>query len=101
MAGPENPGQRYANDRTGERLHLCEHGLLPCPPQLGERTGKFAEALFTRTEKQIVVAAHSAFLLAIFNAVFVCDQEDTRLWFGTGEMRTVLLTCCDKRTPTG
>jgi hypothetical protein len=59
---------------------------------LGLRAGKFATALFDRPEIHLAVAAHSAFLLAMFNAVFECDAEATRLWFGTGEMRTVLLT---------
>ena len=40
----------------------------------------------------MAVAAHSAILLALFNAVFECDDDATRQWFGTGEMRTVLLT---------
>ena len=39
-----------------------------------------------------MVAAHSAFLLAIFNAVFEVEDEETRRWFGTGEMRTVILS---------
>ena len=30
--------------------------------------------------------------LAVFNAVLECADESTRTWFGTGEMRSVLLT---------
>jgi len=59
---------------------------------LGLRAGNFAAFLLARSETHMAVAAHSAFLLAIFNAVFACDEEATRLWFGTGEMRTVLLS---------
>jgi len=59
--------------------------------ELGLRAGRFADVLFAREETHLAVAAHSAFLLAIFNAVFACDEEATRTWFGTGEMRTVLL----------
>ena len=59
--------------------------------ELGIRAGRLAEILLARDETHVAVAAHSAFLLAIFNAVFECDSEETRLWFGTGEMRTVLL----------
>lgn len=71
-------------------LSLTQHALRTA--QLGLRAGKFATALFDRPEIHLAVAAHSAFLLAMFNAVFECDEEATRLWFGTGEMRTVLLT---------
>lgn len=70
------------------------HRACPCPigrRQLGLRAGRFADVLFAREETHLAVAAHSAFLLAIFNAVFACDEEATRTWFGTGEMRTVLL----------
>ena len=56
------------------------------------RAAKFADFLLQRGETHIAVASHSAFLLSIFNAVFVCDDEATRTWFGTGEMRTVLLS---------
>jgi len=30
-------------------------------------------------------------LLTLFNRVFRTESEDARRWFGTGEMRTVLL----------
>ena len=59
---------------------------------LGVRAGAFATWLFERPETHVAVAAHSAFLLATFNAVLDCDGEETRQWFGTGEMRTVMLT---------
>ncbi|KAL1507168.1 hypothetical protein AB1Y20_008019 [Prymnesium parvum] len=59
---------------------------------LSHRAARFAEWLGQRPEKQIAVASHSAFLLAIFNAVFTTDKEQTCSWFGTGEMRTVLLS---------
>ena len=44
----------------------------------------------------VQVASHSAFLLAIFNAVFLTDDAAACTWFGTGEMRSVLLTFEDK-----
>ena len=60
---------------------------------LGMRAGAFIEWLLTeRTETHVAIAAHSAFLLAVFNAALDCDAESTRLWFGTGELRSVLLT---------
>lgn len=59
---------------------------------LGVRAGAFASWLLDRPEAHVAVAAHSAILLALFNAVLECDDEDTRKWFGTGEMRTVMLS---------
>ena len=38
------------------------------------------------------VAAHSAFLLATFNAILTSETEEARGWFGTGEMRTMMLS---------
>ncbi|CAD7932658.1 unnamed protein product [Amoebophrya sp. A120] len=53
--------------------------------------------------EHIVVASHSAFLLTLFNTVFQYDndQEEERAcsWFGTGEMRSVLLTFPDILPP--
>ena len=49
---------------------------------------------------RVVVAAHSGMLLTAFNAVLEFDganPEDTR-WFGTGEMRTVMLTFESRET---
>ena len=60
------------------------------------RASRFAEWLVSRNEERIAVAAHSAFLLTIFNAVFDVEDEAVRTWFGTGEMRTVVLTPCGK-----
>ena len=40
----------------------------------------------------VAIAAHSAILLAVFNAALEVDEESTRSWFGTGEMRSVILT---------
>ena len=46
-----------------------------------------------RPEQHVAVAAHSAFLLALTNAVLdAAGDEAVRGWFATGEMRTVLLT---------
>ena len=60
---------------------------------LAERAADFAIWLLEeRKESHVAVAAHSAFLLAMFNAVLDSEDEAMRSWFGTGEMRTVLLT---------
>lgn len=58
---------------------------------LAQRAAAFAEWLKDRPEQCIAVAAHSAFLLSIFTAVLKTDAEETARWFGTGEMRTVML----------
>ncbi|KAK7254044.1 histidine phosphatase superfamily protein [Aureococcus anophagefferens] len=44
-----------------------------------------------RPETRVAVAAHSGFLLALFNAVLDLP-DDARGWFGTGECRAVALT---------
>ena len=56
------------------------------------RAAAFTEWLFSRSETHVAVACHSAILLALFNAVLECEDESLRTWFGTGEMRSVLLT---------
>tara|TARA_B110001452_G_scaffold188028_1_gene158370 strand:+ start:197 stop:1339 length:1143 start_codon:yes stop_codon:yes gene_type:complete len=67
------------------------------------RAAGFVEWLRARPETHIAVASHSAWLLAMFNAVLTTDDGDrvfispaaaapASSWFGTGEMRTVLLT---------
>ena len=38
-----------------------------------------------------LLGTHSAFLLALFNAPLECEDEATRRWFATGEMRAVIL----------
>ena len=50
------------------------------------------ESTRARPERRIVVAAHSGFLLALFNAVLTVDDPAAATWFGTGEMRAVMLT---------
>ena len=44
-----------------------------------------------RPEKHVVVAAHSAFLLTLLNAVIEVEVDDDASWFDTGEMRTFVL----------
>mmetsp|Transcript_6569 Transcript_6569/g.18433 ORF Transcript_6569/g.18433 Transcript_6569/m.18433 type:complete len:278 (-) Transcript_6569:205-1038(-) len=56
--------------------------------EVSTRAGQFLEWLATRPEKRIVVASHSAWLLATFNAAMDATDAESQ-WFGTGEMRTV------------
>lgn len=65
---------------------------------LGERAGRFVSWLLDAPESHVAIAAHSAFLLAVFNAALDVDSEETRTWFGTGEMRSVLLRRADRPT---
>ena len=58
---------------------------------VARRAAAFALWLRATPERHIAVASHSAFLLTLFNGVFRTESEDARRWFGTGEMRTVML----------
>merc|ERR1719473_311219 len=57
---------------------------------LANRAVRFIGWLLARKENHIAIATHSAFLFAVFNAALDCDSE-ARKWFGTGELRSVLL----------
>ncbi|CAE7610321.1 PGM [Symbiodinium natans] len=61
-------------------------------PTLAARAAGFIDWLLARPERHVAVAAHSALLLAVFNAACECECADTRSHFETGEMRTVLLS---------
>jgi hypothetical protein len=60
------------------------------------RAAQFLQWLRAREEQHVVVAAHSAFLAAVFNGVVAYETDDQQRqlqgWFATGEMRTVELT---------
>merc|ERR1740121_494891 len=61
--------------------------------QLARRCASFVEWLMDRPETHLAVAAHSAFLLGVTNAVLDCSSDEAvSEHFDTGEMRTVLLT---------
>ena len=59
--------------------------------EVANRIYKFLEWLEARNEKHVAISSHSAFLLTLFNANFVTDDERLKNWFQTGEMRTVVL----------
>jgi broad specificity phosphatase PhoE len=65
---------------------------------LGMRAVRFCTWLKARDEDHIVVATHSAFLLALCNAVLTLPPDE-RAWFENAEMRTMRLTFQDKRPP--
>lgn len=62
---------------------------------LAMRASRFSTWLKNRDEEHVVVATHSAFLLALCNAVVMLPPEE-RAWFKTAEMRTMRLTFEDK-----
>lgn len=41
------------------------------------------------------VATHSAWLFALLNAVVDCDDEGSKRWFATGEMRSFVFCFVD------
>lgn len=63
---------------------------------LSMRCARYVEWLRQRPERCVVTTSHSAFLHALFNAVLTTREEAARQWFGTGEMRAVVLTFEDK-----
>jgi len=56
------------------------------------RCGRFLEWLAKQKEDHIVVAAHSSFLLTLFNTALFVENEADSSWFGTGEMRTMMVS---------
>jgi len=79
---------------TAEEDPYWSDGLTREPWQMvALRSARFVEwLLYKRPEKEIAVAAHSAFLLSTFNGMLDCADEAVAHWFGTGEMRSVVLT---------
>ena len=86
------PAVSYALLETEDDPHWLDGVTRESWESLALRGAGFATWLRGRPETHIAVAAHSAFLLATFNAVFTAETEEARGWFGTGEMRTVLLS---------
>ena len=82
---------------------LIDHFLLSClkkwldghtretKEHLAGRGAELLEFLKGRPETHVVVAAHSAFLLTLLNAVLEVENDDDASWFDTGEMRTFIL----------
>jgi len=59
--------------------------------EIGERIYGFLEWLRERKEENVAVATHSGWLMTLFNGAVVCEEEQLKTWFGTGEMRSVTL----------
>lgn len=67
------------------------------PVELATRGYEFLLWLRNRTERDIVVATHSAWLFALLNAVVDCDDELSKRWFDTGEMRSFIFRFVDSK----
>ena len=63
---------------------------------IATRAAAFLKWLKARPESHIAVAAHSGWLLSVFNGAIADADEQDRMWFSTGEMRTVQLTFAEK-----
>ncbi|CAE7214391.1 PGM [Symbiodinium pilosum] len=57
--------------------------------EVAQRAYDFMLWLRNRTETEIVVSTHSAWLFSLFNAVLKCDDPELSEWFQNGEMRSV------------
>lgn len=64
--------------------------------EVAERIYEFMVWLSQRDEKTVGVVSHSCWLLTVFNGVVECDDY-LKLWFGTGEMRSVKLLFTDMK----
>lgn len=72
-----NPSRRETKMETGKRIY------------------EFMLWLSKRKENNLAVVSHSCWLLTLFNGVVECDDW-CRLWFATGEMRSVKLVFTEK-----
>lgn len=59
--------------------------------EVAERAYDFMLWLRNRSETEIVVSTHSAWLFSLFNAVLKCDDPALSEWFVNGEMRSVVV----------
>lgn len=78
LGGEEDP--YWGDGRTREPL-----------PVVALRASQFIDWLMELPASSIVVATHSSWLLALMNAAMDVADPATRSWFGTGELRTVVL----------
>lgn len=69
------------------------------PRALAARGYEFMLWLRGRQERDIVVAAHSAWLFALLNAVVDCEDDGARRWFATGEMRSFVFRFAGEAPP--
>ena len=96
----EFPSVDYSELAEEEDPHWGDGVERESLASLSMRCARYVEWLRHRPERCVVTASHSAFLLALFNAVLVTGGEGggegARQWFGTGEMRAVVLTFEDK-----
>jgi broad specificity phosphatase PhoE len=66
---------------------------------LSNRTYSFLLWLRERTEKEVVVVSHSAWLFSLLNTSVECLDPVLAEWFLTGELRSVISTFTDRDDP--
>eukprot|EP00300_Choanocystis_sp_HF-7_P009726 c16602_g1_i4.p1 GENE.c16602_g1_i4~~c16602_g1_i4.p1 ORF type:complete len:307 (-),score=44.63 c16602_g1_i4:40-960(-) len=62
-----------------------------------QRGYEFMNWLNTRSEREVFVATHSAWLFVLFNAVVQCEDAAYHQWFRVGEMRSVWVEWADRQ----
>jgi len=62
---------------------------------VSDRSHAFLLWLRRRAETHVAVATHSAWLFTLLNTAVVCDRDELKLWFLTGELRSLVLTYHD------
>mmetsp|Transcript_61616 Transcript_61616/g.201104 ORF Transcript_61616/g.201104 Transcript_61616/m.201104 type:complete len:297 (-) Transcript_61616:49-939(-) len=93
----EFPQVDYSQGVESEEDPYWDAEVRETRESLAERGAKFVCWLLARPERHIVVAAHSAMLMTLFNAAVEVEQPegedavDLLSWFDTGEMRTTLV----------
>ena len=60
--------------------------------EIGERIYSFMEWLSERDETHVGIASHSGWLLTLFNGSVETSNESLKIWFQTGELRSVKLS---------
>lgn len=82
---------------SGEEDRLWMPDERESPLDKSKRIYSFlADYIQLRTEKEIAVVGHSAYFFNMCNAVLDCgDDEEIKKWFGTSEIRSLVLTFDD------
>jgi len=60
--------------------------------ELAKRAHDFMLWLLQRSEREIVVGTHSAFLMGLFHVALDIDDDNMKQFFKTGELRTIVVT---------
>lgn len=88
----------YSLVLTEEDPYWGDGNLREPLESVARRAADIVAFVLSRSEKHIVIAAHSTILAALMNSVLVVpiDSSKHAAWFGTGEMRTFLIKEVEK-----